>query len=253
VHESDLPPRPRRSARIAAVGTALLLAALAPRLYAQLRVGVVDLQRALVETDQGRRAKNQLRTLFQKRQEDLDGRQQGLKRMRDEIEGQRNSLVREALQRRMDEYQRRFVELQQNYMEYQQELAQREAELTKSIFGNLQGVIRQLGQAENMTVILEQNGVVWSPQNLDLTERVVQMYNVQFPNREGSGSTRGDAGTGSAATPVSTPARDGGAPVRALPNPHPRGEGGPPPSGGGGGGGRGGGGSGGSGLPPPGM
>ena len=135
----------------------------------------------MVETDQGRRAKNQLKTLFQKRQEDLDGRQQALRRMSEEIEQQRNSLPRADLQRRMEEYQRQFVELQQNYVDYQQELARREAELTKSIYVNLENVIRQLGRDENMTAIFEQAGVVWNPQNLDLTDRIVQAYNRQFP------------------------------------------------------------------------
>lgn len=215
-----------RRSRVAAVLSAIVLAVLAPRVYAQVRIAVVDLQRALVETDQGRRAKNQLKSLFQKRQEELDARQEALKRMRDEIEKQKNTLDRASLQRRMEEYQKQFVELQQNFLEYQQELAQREAELTKQILVNLQDVIRQIGRQENYTAIFEQSGVVWSPQHLDLTDRVVQIYNRQYPVRD-EPTTQTPSRPDSARTPsdASAPSsRTPPPPSRPLPNPHPRGQ-----------------------------
>jgi outer membrane protein len=214
-----------------AFAAAGVLALLAPRVYAQLRVAVVDTQRALLETDQGRHAKTQLKTLFQKRQVDLDARQSALKRMRDDIEAQKSTMDRATLQRRMEEYQKQFVDFEQNFLQYQQELAQREAELTKQIYVNLEGVIRQLGQQENLTAIFDQSGVVWAPQHLDLTDRVVQAYNRQFPAREEPAPApeaprADDAGTAPprpAATPAPAPA-----PARPRPNPHPRGEGQPP-------------------------
>lgn len=225
--------RARRS-RLAAYAAAFVLAALAPRVYAQVRVAVVDIQRAALETEQGRRAKNQLKGLFQKRQEELDGRQQALKRLRDDIERQKNSLDRATLERRMQDYQKQFVDFQQNALDYQNELSQREAELTKQIYVNLQSVIRQIGQQENLTAVFDQQGIVWSPQHLDLTDRVVQAYNQQYPARDtpGTAPAGGNRPAGGAAPAGGRPGA-GGAPAggtgRPVVNPHPRGEEGPPP------------------------
>lgn len=234
-------PAPRtpafaRRSRAVAFGAGLLLAVTAPSLYAQMRVAVVDIQRAIMESDQGRRAKTQLRSLFQRRQEQLDGRQQALRRMRDDIERNRATMDRAVLAQRLDEYQREFVAMQQSYMEFQQELAQREAELTKQIYTNMQGVVRQFGEREGYTAIFEQGGVIWSPQQYDVTDRAVEAFNRQYPPGPESAASAAPAASDAGAAPAAgdasaTPAAsgDGGArTTRPIANPHPRGENQPP-------------------------
>jgi outer membrane protein len=193
---------------------AMMLAVAAPKLYAQVRLAVVDMQRAILETEEGRRAKNQLKKLFESRQEQLNDRQESLKRLKADLEKQERVLSRDALQKRMSEYQEQLVSLQKNYMEYQQELAQREAELTKQILVNLQGVVRQIGTAEGYTAIFDQSGIVWAPTHIDLTDRVIAEFNrAHPPGSEPAAAPEGDAGT---RRPAARPAAGGA-------NPHPRG------------------------------
>ena len=192
---------------------ALLLAVAAPKLYAQVRLAVVDMQRAILETEQGRHAKNSLKTVFEAHQEELNAVQERLKRQKAEIEKQERVLAPAALQKRMSEYQEQVVNLQKVYLQYQQELAQREAELTKQILVNLQGVVRQIGTAEGYTAIFDQSGVVWAPAHIDLTDRVIGEYNRAHPPGS-EPATEGDAGT--------RPARPAGGRPAAGTNPHPR-------------------------------
>jgi len=176
---------------------ALLLATMAPKLHAQVRVAVVDLQRALNETEDGRRAKTQLKRLFKSRQKGLDDKQNELKKMKEDIEKQKNVLSQPALQKKLEAYQQAFVELQTVYVDYQRELASKEAELTKVIIVRMENILRRLGQAEGYTLILERGeaGVMWVPSNLDVTDAVIQRYNAG-EGRDGEGG--GGAG---AATP----------------------------------------------------
>jgi len=178
---------------------ALLLATMAPKLHAQVRVAVVDLQRALNETEDGRRAKTQLKRLFKSRQKGLDDKQNELKKMKEDIEKQKNVLSQPALQKKLEVYQQAFVELQTVYVDYQRELASKEAELTKVIIVRMENILRRLGQAEGYTLILERGeaGVMWVPSNLDVTDAVIQRYNAG-EGRDGEGGAAGGAG---AATP----------------------------------------------------
>lgn len=180
------------------LAVALLVTSFAPRLYAQVRIAVVDLQRALAETEDGRRAKAQLKRLIKARQKTLDDKQAELTKMRDDIEKQKNVLSRDALQKRMDEYQQKFVDVQTVYVEFQRELAAKEAELTKSILDRMEAILRRIGQAEGYTLVVERNeaGVMWVPGNLDITDNVIQRYN---------------AGEGREAAPPAAPARGGAA------------------------------------------
>ncbi len=158
---------------------ALIVSSVTPNLFAQTKIAVVDLQRALNETEDGRRAKRRLKALFRRRQKALDAAQENLKKMKEDIERQQNVLSESALQKRMEEYQKAFIELQSTYVEYQRELAQKEAQLTKRILERMQEILRRIGQTDGYTMIVEANegGVVWVPGNLDLTDTVIQRYN----------------------------------------------------------------------------
>ncbi len=168
---------------------ALLVSAVAPKVYAQTKIAVVDLQRALMETEDGRRAKRRLERLFKRRQKSLDAAQERLKKMKTEIEQQKNVLSKAALRERLEAYQQEFVKLQQSYVEYQQELAAKEAELTSGILEKMQQIMQRIGQAEGYTIVLEANesGVVWTPSNHDLTDQLIQRYNAE--NGGGGGSS----------------------------------------------------------------
>ncbi len=181
---------------------ALLLAAMAPKLYAQTtRIAVVDLQRALNETEDGRRAKARLKRLFKRRQQELDKSQNELKAQKEQIEQLVKAHANEkVIQDRAAEYQKALVELQSKYMEYQRELAAQEGALTQEIIARMELILRRLGQTEGYTLILERNegGVVWAPSNLDLTDVVIQHYNAGEGRdaESGGGSSGGGGGSG---------------------------------------------------------
>ena len=165
----------------------LLLTGVAHKADAQdVKVGVVDLQRAMNETEDGRRAKRRLKTLFDKRQKELDGYQEDLKKMGEQLEQQKNVLSENVLRERYAQYQQKLAELQQLYMESQRELAAKEAEYTQQILERMQAILRRIGQTEGFTLIVEANegGVIFAPTHLDLTDRVIQRYNSE--NASGS-------------------------------------------------------------------
>jgi outer membrane protein len=202
---------------VVTLAAALLISFAAPRLYAQVRIAVVDLQRALNETEDGRRAKARLKRLFKQRQQDLDKRQGELKALKEDIERNIELWSQETKQRRLEEYQKAFVDLQQQYVEYQRELAEREGEATQEIVARMERILRRIGQSDGYTLILERNeaGVMWVPTNLDVTDDVIQRYNAG-EGRDGDGARPPAAGgatpaPGGAARPPAGGATGGGA------------------------------------------
>lgn len=199
------------SRHAATLVAALLLAAVAPKLYAQTtRIAVVDLQRALNETEDGRRAKAKLKRLFKQRQQQLDKAQNELKQQKEQIEQliKTKAVNEQQLQERAAEYQKALIELQSKYMEYQRELAEQEATLTREIIARMERILRRIGQADGYTLILERSegGVIWVPSNLDLTDQVIQRYNAgEGRDGEPAGRTPPAGGTGPRRTPSKRP------------------------------------------------
>ncbi len=143
------------------------------------KIGVVDLQRAINETEDGRKSKDKLKKLFESRQTGLDAKQEELRKLKDEIEKQQAVWSPEARNKKIESYQKQLVDLQQVYVEYQRELAEKEGELTKSIVERMEKNLRRIGQTDGYALILERNeaGVIYVPSNLDVTDLVIQRYN----------------------------------------------------------------------------
>jgi outer membrane protein len=171
-------------------------AALAPRraVAAESKYAFVDLQRALEETEDGKKAKAKLKSDFDRKQKELDDKQEELKKMKESLDKKAALMKPEALQKEQKDFQDRFVDLQQTYQRLQQDLAKREQDATRSIFSGLQSVVGTIAEREHFQMVLERNAaVVWGQPSLDITNEVIRMYN---------------AGAGkSAATPDKAPAK----------------------------------------------
>lgn len=185
---------------------ALLCVAAMPRAAGAqaAKIAVVDLQRAINETEDGRKAKDRLKKLFESRQQGLDKKQQDLKKLKDELDTQKNVLSRDALETKVESYQKQLVELQQVYVDYQRELAEKEGELTKSIVERMERILRRIGQTDGYSMIVERGeaGVIYVPTNFDLTDVVIQRYNAG----EGAAPAAAKAPAKPAAGPQAKPA-----------------------------------------------
>lgn len=166
-----------------------------------VKIAVVDMQRALHETEDGRKAKANLKKVFDERQKTLDKQQNDLKSMKDSLDKQHDVLSPAVLTKKQEELQKAFTELQQTYMEFQRELAAKEGELTKDIIERMQRIMRRVGQTEGYTLIMERNesGVLYVPSNYDLTDLLIQRYN--------AGEGKADGGAGAAPAAKAAPAK----------------------------------------------
>lgn len=175
-------PHPRRLLRFF---PALLLSVLASTLAlapardaaAEGRIAVVDLQHAVMQTEDGIRAQATLKKLFDKRQHDLDAKQTELQRAREDIERQSRVLSRDALQKRMEDWQRQMVELQTVFVDYNKELQKKQGELTGPIIKKMMGVVSRIAKKQGFELIIDKQAAPYARPDLDLTEQVIQLYN----------------------------------------------------------------------------
>jgi outer membrane protein len=145
------------------------------------KLAFVDLQRALNEVEDGKKAKSRLKRMFQDRQKKLDAKQEELKKLKENLEKEiKGDLLSDAKKKeKMMEYQRQFYELQVLYSKLQKELTASEAKETKKIFKRFQEILKDLGLQRGYTMILEktESSVLWAPNDLDITDQLIQRYN----------------------------------------------------------------------------
>ena len=141
-----------------------------------MKVAVVDVQRAVMQTEDGLRAQATLKKLFDSRQQELNKRQQELGRQKEEIDKQSKVLSQAALQKKVDDWQKQMVELQTTFVEYNKELEKKQKELTDPIFERVVGAIKRIAGTDGYDLIVDRATVAWRS-DLDLTDRVIQLAN----------------------------------------------------------------------------
>lgn len=166
------------------VGFATLMTLQVRAHAADLRIGYVDLNRAVEETEEGKRVKAKLKADFDRKQKEIDSRQEELTKMKNDLDRQQAILKPEALQQKQQELQQKFVALQETYMRLQKDLQEKEASDMGRIFKHMRTIIAQIAQSENLTYVLEANtGILYGPPSLDFTNELIRKYNASSKDK----------------------------------------------------------------------
>lgn len=160
-----------------AIGGALLLAP--SEAEAQSKVAVVDVQRAVLETEEGLRVSAALKKLFDTRQVELDTKQRALAQEKEELEREAKAgkTPQDTLQRKADSFQKRALEFQALTYDVQREMQRKQNELTTPILQRILGIIRRIAAQEGYEMVLEKTAVPYFRGDLEITDRAIQMYN----------------------------------------------------------------------------
>jgi outer membrane protein len=144
-------------------------------------IGYVNIQRAIVEVEEGKRAKEKLKATFDVKQKALSDKESELKKMKDAIE--KESVVKDdaATRQKKAEFQTKLLELQQVFMKEQQELQAEEAKALSGITEKMKKVIQEIGEQGGYTLILEiqDSRLLFAKPHLDLTNEVIRKYNAR--------------------------------------------------------------------------
>ena len=179
---------------LATTACALAVVALtAGKADAEQKFGFIDMQRALNEVEEGKKAKAKLKKDFDEKQQMLDQKQDELKRLKDDLDKQALVIKEDAKRERMGELQQKFIELQTIYGKLQKELSEKELGLTKEIFDKMESIINEIAQKEGLTMIFEKNEsrILYAPSSMDFTNDLIRKYNAKY----GGGAPAGDNGT----------------------------------------------------------
>src|SRR5215468_2270945 len=187
----------RVSRLLVIAGVSALVFATAAR--AEMRVAVVDLQRALNECDAGKKAKDQVRGKFEKAQGELKKEREDLDKARDDFE-KKSILMKEDDRRDKErELENRTLDFKRKYEDMQRDLKRTDAELTSGIIEQLYGIVADYGKQQGYTVVLEaSSGLLYADKALDITDAIVKIQNSGRPQQPA-------AKPGGAATPPTLP------------------------------------------------
>jgi outer membrane protein len=146
------------------------------------KVALVDLQRVLMETSQGKTAKADLEKAVAKSTAKLERKAADLQKSYEDLKAKATLLSEAELYKRQQELMTAEQELQQLYMEAQEDLAKKEGLLMEKIYKNASTIVAQMAKDEGVQIVLIRSEltVLYANPQLDITNKVIVAYDKQF-------------------------------------------------------------------------
>jgi outer membrane protein len=143
----------------------------------QLKIGLIDVQRAFGESQVGKAAKDRFQAQAKKAEADMNRERQDIEKAKADFD-KKGPLLKEDDRRKLEgDLQKRMVNYQRNARDFQEELDGKWRETQDSILKDLMGVIAEIGKNEKFTFILEKGQLLYSDQAIDITNKVIEVYN----------------------------------------------------------------------------
>ncbi len=146
---------------------------------AQTKMAVVDVRRAVLETEEGLRVQASLKKLFDSRQTELDAKQIQLQKDKEAFdkEVQAGKTPKDVLQKKLENMQKTAAEIQGLTVDYQREMSRKESELTTPILNKILGILKRIAANDGFDMIVDKSVVPYYRSDLELTDRAIQMFN----------------------------------------------------------------------------
>ncbi len=150
-------------------------------LQAQVKIAVIDLDRAIVQSARGQTAQQELVAYQATLQDAIEATQNQLLGVESQIQTQQRVLSDERLQELNLDRERLTRQLNRQIEDANLDMEAKQAELFSPVLTDLAGVVDEYVQAEGITLVLPPDAVVYHSAETDITDAVIALYNQRQP------------------------------------------------------------------------
>lgn len=143
---------------------------------ADLKLGYVDIQTAIQSTTEGKEAKKQLESEFNKKKKALEPMEKDIKTMGEDLEKKKDVLSEQVKREKQMALQEEMLKYREQVAKSQLEIQNKERELTQPIIEKIRKAIAEIAEKGKYTMILEktEQSMLWASKESDLTEEVIK-------------------------------------------------------------------------------
>ena len=148
------------------------------------RVGVVDPQRVLNETEAGKKVLESIGTFMKNRQALIELEEKELKQMEEDLVKQSSVLSANAKKEREGQFRRRITEFQQKVGELNREVQEKQKEVLEGFREKVERVAARVAQQLSLQVVIDRSRggpTLYNDPALDVTAKVIEEFNKAGP------------------------------------------------------------------------
>ncbi len=141
------------------------------------KIGVVDLQRILETSDSGKAAQDEITRKGNKMKEDLRGREDQIKELKNRLDREALVMSSDMRQEKEREYRIKINDFKTIQKQYLTDFKGMEKRLVSRLQKEIVRIVNDLGKKEGYLMIIEKTAALYYPNTIDVTDKVIQVYN----------------------------------------------------------------------------
>jgi outer membrane protein len=150
------------------------------------KIGIVAIQAAIANTNEGKKELDALQQRFSPRQLELKNQNDEIEGLKKQLQAQGDKLTEEARASQVRTIESKQKSLQRSGEDFQNEVQQAELELLNRLGGKMQKIMENYAKANGYTVILDVSNsqttpVMYASETANITKDLVDAYNAQSP------------------------------------------------------------------------
>jgi outer membrane protein len=145
---------------------------------AESKLGYLDIQKAVGQSAAGKVAKEQLAATFKKYQDEINVKQEELKKLKDELEAQGSMLAASKRAEKEKVYSTKLKNFQEFAKDAQDEMQAKDKELTQKVLESFEKVVQEYGRKNGyIFIFVRTEGIVFADEKADLTDELLKLFN----------------------------------------------------------------------------
>jgi len=151
--------------------------------FANVLVGLVDIQKIMTNIEQGKDVQKKLEKSFNDKKAVLKKDEEKIKKAQEDYKKQSMVLADSARLTKEREIQELMMKLQNKTMEYQKEIQKMEQDLKKPILEKLRPLIDEVSKTNGVSMTFELSAapIVYAENKKDLSDEVIKAYDKKHP------------------------------------------------------------------------
>lgn len=175
-----------------------------------VRVGIINIQRAIVECNEGKKAADELTKRFTPKRSDLEKKQKEIEELQGQLDKGKNTLADDKRAELIRDIERKTKDFNRDNDDATADFQQAESQLINTIGQKVMRVVDEYSRKNGYDVILDvsnpQSNVLWATNRLDITDEIIGAYNMVGPGvlSNAPAPPKPGAATPKAGTPTAT-------------------------------------------------
>ncbi|MDH4082682.1 MAG: OmpH family outer membrane protein [Nitrospira sp.] len=148
------------------------------------KVGVINSQRLLNDTNAGKRAKESLTAYSKNRQALMELEERELRRMEEDFVKQSSILSPTAKRDREEQFRRRMQEYQQKAAELNREVQEKQKDVLEGFRDKIEMVVAKVAKRLGLQVVVDKSKggpTIYHEEGLDISSEVIEEFNREYP------------------------------------------------------------------------